>query len=91
VELYLVEGIEQFQSPEIESHSLEIQVNNDKNQVGNEETSVRGINMLLPSGSSLPLIIISNITDENVVRREIDTSTRRKLCPSQPAKQRLVS
>jgi hypothetical protein len=68
VELYLVEGIEQFQSPEIESQSLEIQVNNDENQVEN---------VLLPSRSSLPLIVTSNITDENVVRREIDTSHQR--------------
>ena len=91
MELYLVEGIEQFQSPKIESHSLEIQINNNENQVGNEETSVRSINVLLPSGSSLPLIIISNITDENVVRRKIDTSTREKPCLLQQAKQQLVS
>ena len=36
VDLYLVEGIKRFQSPEIEFQLLELQVNNDENQVGNE-------------------------------------------------------
>jgi hypothetical protein len=74
VDLYLVEGIEQFQSPKIESQTIKVQVNNNKNQV--EGISIRGVDVL-PIGSSLPPIVTGDIIDENAVRRESDTSCQR--------------
>jgi hypothetical protein len=81
VDLYLVEGIEQFQSPRNEFQSVKIQINNDKNQVENEGISARGLDVL-PVGTSLPPIITSDIIDENAVRRETDTSRQRSLSNS---------
>ena len=82
IDLYLVEGIEQFHSPEIESQTVKVQVNNNKNQVENEGISVRGVDVL-PVGSSLPPIIISDTRDENVIRGGLNTSRQRS--PSNPS------
>jgi hypothetical protein len=73
VNLYLVEGIEQFQSPGNEFQSVKTQVNKDKNQVENKGIRVKGVDVLL-LGTSLPTIITSDIIDENAVRRETGTS-----------------
>ena len=72
-ELYLVEEIEQFQSPDFVLQLQNIQEDSHGHQIGNENLKIKEATTSLPLEISLLLIVISGSMEGNVIRREIYT------------------
>jgi hypothetical protein len=76
-ELYLIEGIEQFQSLDFVPQLQDIPEDNHRSQIGDEILKVNEVNTSLSLEILVLPIVVSSNMEGNVERREINTSQQR--------------